>query len=220
MTMPQRRSRILVMVESGFRPIDTNPAPPDDLKTHWVHYCSIIASPCKDYFFSSVVAHPAMPLMKSARLVNPRFMKGKVPTAAEVRIELQPLVGKLIDDDEVDNLVKQLADYQLSAMLYEPDGHMWNSEVDSIVKYWNSNKLALNHWYQLATKYFLLQPSSGCVERAFSILKFIYGKDKCSKIEQTVELELMLRYNNRAADCENIIKEKRVMEFPAVEPED
>jgi len=135
--------------------------------------------------------------MKVARWADPDFMK-KVPTAEIMRNELNPLVDKLIDGDEVDNLIKQMPDYQMSAMLFQPQAK-WEPKVDCIVQYWQSYKAALNHWYEFARKCFLLQPSSASVERAFSMLKSIYGKQKSAKLEETVEIELMLRYNNRVA---------------------
>ena len=62
------------------------------------------------------------------------------------------------------------------------------------MEFWRTHKL-FPAWREFAHLCFLLQPSSACVERAFSILKYIYGDQQTTALHDLVETTLMLRYN-------------------------
>jgi hypothetical protein len=122
---------------------------------------------------------------------------------------LQPLVGKYIADDEVINLLTEIGAYTVACRdLTSPLGLSWLEKVDNVVNFWDLSKLHLPFWYKFATRCFLLQPSSACVERAFSMLKNIYNKSSVKMYESTAETTLMLQYNyrNRSLNltCENV----------------
>ena len=53
------------------------------------------------------------------------------------------------------------------------------------------------HWSGVAQKVFLLQPSSGAVERVFSLLNNSFSDQQQNTLEDYVEASIMLQYNSR-----------------------
>ena len=67
-------------------------------------------------------------------------------------------------------------------------------KADLIEDFWTKHKL-LPAWTEFAHLCMLLDPSSACVERAFSILKYLYNDQQSMSLQDKVEASLMLRFN-------------------------
>ena len=66
--------------------------------------------------------------------------------------------------------------------------------LENIIEFWSERK-SLPAWREFAHLSFLLQPTSASVERAFSILKYIYKEQQLSSMVDLMKTTLMLRYN-------------------------
>lgn len=66
----------------------------------------------------------------------------------------------------------------------------------SPTEWWNSNSEVLPNWSNTAKKVMLLQPSSGCVECAISLLNSTFGEQQDS-LSDYVQSSIMLQYNKR-----------------------
>jgi hypothetical protein len=63
--------------------------------------------------------------------------------------------------------------------------------------YWRNNSRRLPAWSEAAFLVSLLQPSSGCVERAFSLLRNLFTDRQRSTLEDYIEGSVKLAYNER-----------------------
>jgi hypothetical protein len=92
-------------------------------------------------------------------------------------------------------LINEFASYKFicEGLQYaKSDAQIHGNEIE---KFWSHHEIPLPHWTRFAHILFLMQPTSACVERAFSLLKYIYGNQQQSALMDLVELQLMLRYN-------------------------
>ena len=191
------------------RVIDANVAagitPPDDFvlqqgetqEALWRRYCRTVSKPCVDYFDTKVYAHPARQIFICTALANPYEMYCHPVGTEGLRDRLAPLVGKLLDQNLVDRMVGELSAYKEACS--NPAVRNWDSLSDAeqlkeFVSFWCTRRL-LPAWKEFAHLCFLVQPSSACVERAFSILKYIYGEQQTTAKQDLIETTLMLRYN-------------------------
>ena len=62
-----------------------------------------------------------------------------------------------------------------------------------IIEFW-SERNSFPAWREFAHLCYLLQPTSACVERAFSMLKYIYSERSVSLVD-LIKTILMLRYD-------------------------
>ena len=67
----------------------------------------------------------------------------------------------------------------------------------SLVDWWMKHEQKLPFWSNACQKVLLCQPSSGAVERVFSILKSSFGTEQTRALEDYIEVSLMLQYNKR-----------------------
>ncbi len=65
------------------------------------------------------------------------------------------------------------------------------------VKWWKKCETTLPNWAAAARKVLVAQPSSATAERVFSLLNSSFGNQQDSSLKGSIELSLMLRYNNR-----------------------
>ena len=96
--------------------------------------------------------------------------------AATVRLKAVPLVAcHLISPAHLDNLIAELAQYQLVCACIDWDDKSFAQKTALVEEFW----ARLPAWTKFAHLCMLLQPSSACVERAFSMLcvqlKYIMG---------------------------------------------
>ena len=72
---------------------------------------------------------------------------------------------------------------------------MKDSEIlEKIIEFW-SERNSLPAWREFAHLCYLLQPTSACVERAFSMLKYIYTEQQSVSLVDFIKTTLMLTYN-------------------------
>ena len=67
-------------------------------------------------------------------------------------------------------------------------------EVD-VISWWAEHSDELPHWSSAAKMVALIQPSSGAVERVFSILTNTFGAQQDHSLQDYIEASLMLQYN-------------------------
>jgi hypothetical protein len=65
-----------------------------------------------------------------------------------------------------------------------------------LMEWWRSMQAQLPHWSKLAFAVALFSPSSGVVERVFSMLRTLTGDRQESALEDFVECSLTVRFNN------------------------
>ena len=66
--------------------------------------------------------------------------------------------------------------------------------LEKIIEFWSEwNSLPV--WREFAHLCYLLQPTSASVERAFSMLKYIYTEQQSLSMVDLIKTTLMLRYN-------------------------
>ena len=136
-----------------------------------------------------------MIIFQAVALANPHYMRSAQLSVAEVRATVAPLIGFLISDALLQNMISELARYQFAcAITNEWDDKTWVEKATLIEDFWTKHKL-LPAWTEFAHLCMLLDPSSACVERAFSILKYLYGDQQSMALQDKIETALMLRCN-------------------------
>ena len=107
------------------------------------------------------------------------------PTAASVdTLKALPFFR----DELINDLKLELPSYLAAA-----DGTP--RQVNSL-EWWEHNKGTLPKWSQGFSKVILIQLSSVSVERVFSILKRHFTQSQQSALQDYVEVEVMLEFNN------------------------
>lgn len=177
-------------------PDEYPPVPGRTVATAWKNYCRDISRPAIEYFRENVLNHGSNYLLEAAALANPNFMRRSVLSAVEVRKKLQPLVDKLITHDHFQCLMQQFSSYKLVAMDENWSSMTTVETLTKIIEYWKNHHRA-PAWQKFAHLCYLIQTSSACVERAFSMLKYIYTDQKTKQLADATEGSLMLRYNRR-----------------------
>ena len=170
----------------------------------WIQFCKQTAQPCYDYFRTEVMNHSSINLYRAARIANPEVMKNTPKNAAAVRDAVRPLQPKLVSNDLIDRMIEELADYQIACIAINWERFDISEKIKAAEEFWSSHK-KLKAWTEFAHKCMLLQPSSACVERAFSILKYIFDDQSASSLHDYVETSLMLSYNRRSLSIIRVI---------------
>lgn len=200
MDFPNVKKLIDQFTADGHRPPD--PSLPlqrkDDCEEAWIQYCKHIADPCYSYFNDKVMNHPALELFNATMFGNPENMANYPCSARDLRQAVAPLVPKLIERGLVDRMVEQLASYKMAADVSKGWGHLpYQERLLRIQEFWSVPRANMDAWQEFAWTCMLLQPSSACVERAFSILKYILTDQQFNSLQDKVETTLMLRFNRR-----------------------
>jgi hypothetical protein len=115
-------------------------------------------------------------------------------TARELRDIVEPIKTKLISAALIDSMVAELSEYERACMNLDWANDEYAVRLEKIVLFWSTHKL-LPAWTEFAHLVFLLQPTSACVERAFSILKYVMGDQQVRSLQDKIEASLMLRFN-------------------------
>ena len=144
--------------------------------------------------------HSCINLFLATRLCNPEVMKNTPKNSAAVRELVQVLKPKLLSDDLLDRMIQELADYQIACIAINWDGFDIASKIQAAEDFWASHP-NLKAWTEFSHKCILLQPSSACVERAFSILKYIFDDQSTQSLQDYIGTSLMLRYNRSPSTC-------------------
>ena len=129
----------------------------------------------------------------------PCWMKNHNLTAQELRDALEPLVPIIISKQLVNNLVLELAEYQVEVETYARKPKI-QDEIEHVHKFWQVKRPRLKSWREFAHQCMLLQPSTAAVERAFSLLKLILSKP--NMMHDLIQITLMLQYNRRESKQE------------------
>jgi len=91
-------------------------------------------------------------------------------------------------------MVAELHKYDQACEKLDWSNDDYQKRLVKVVTFWSSHRL-LPAWSEFAHLVFLLQPTSACVERAFSMLKYIMGPQQMHSLRDKIEATLMLRYN-------------------------
>ena len=67
--------------------------------------------------------------------------------------------------------------------------------VDKL-EWWKNQETNLPSWCAVVKKVLLVQPSSGAVERVFSLLNSSFGDQQEQSLQDYIEASVMLRYNH------------------------
>lgn len=165
-----------------------------DYEEAWKEYCHKISEPYMNYFNEMVMGHDCLSLWRAASMADPLNMRRKTLTARELRDVVKPLTSKLVSTALIDRMVAELSEYERACMSIDWSNDEYNVRLKKIITFWSTHKL-LPAWTEFAHLVFLLQPTSACVERAFSILKYIMGDQQVRSLRDKVEASLMLRFN-------------------------
>ena len=165
-----------------------------DLEDAWEAYCQQISAPFMKYYSDMVMSHNCMPLWSAASLADPLNMHRKTITPRDLRIAVEPLMKKLISPALLDQMIAELSEYEVACNTLNWSDDTYEVRLKKIVVFWQSHK-RLPAWTEYAHAVFLMQPTSACVERAFSKLKYIMGDQQIRSLSDKIEASLMLRFN-------------------------
>jgi len=162
----------------------------------WLTYVKGVAAACTDYFRENVMQHPSLPVFEATAMANPHFILRNAPlSAADVRSKVAPLLDKLVTPALVQNMVSELARYQLACRATADwDVNTVIEKAKLIETFWTKHQ-NLPAWTEFAHLCMLLDPSSASVERAFSILKYLFTDLQSRSLQDKIEASLMLRFN-------------------------
>jgi hypothetical protein len=166
----------------------------EDLENAWNAYCLKISAPFMAYFEEKVMGHNCIHLWDAASMADPLNMKRKKITPNEIRTKVKPLIGNLLTKTLVDNMVGELSEYDKACDTLDWSNDTYQLRLVNVETFWASHKL-LPAWTEFAHLVFLMQPSSACVERSFSMLKYIMTSQQANSLNDKIEASLMLRYN-------------------------
>lgn len=124
----------------------------------------------------------SLSIFKAARVFTPSKVKEMTPDVSVVN-SLTLLNNKTI----LDNLKSELLQYIAVSADTSP-------EVD-VMSWWAEHSEELPHWSSAVKMVALIQPSSGAVERVFSILTNTFNAQQESCLQDYIEASLMLQYN-------------------------
>lgn len=165
-----------------------------DYEDAWIAYCLQISAPYMKYFSDMVMAHNCMPIWRAASVADPLNMQRKTITPRDLRLAVEPLVSKLITSALLDTMIAELSEYERACSTLDWGDDTYAKRLVHVLDFWASHKL-LPAWTEFAHTVFLLQPTSACVERAFSILKYVMGDQQMRSLRDKIEGSLMLRFN-------------------------
>lgn len=165
-----------------------------DLDLAWKEYCLKLSEPYMNYFDEMVMGHNCLPLWRAASMADPLNMQRQTLTASDLRVRIQPLIGNLVPRPLVDSMVAELSEYERACSNLDWSNEKYDRRLVKVEEFWSTHKL-LPAWTEFAHLVFLLQPTSACVERSFSILKYIMGDQQTRSLRDKIEASLMLRYN-------------------------
>ena len=165
-----------------------------DLDLAWKEYCLKLSEPYMNYFDEMVMGHNCLPLWRAASMADPLNMRRLTLTASDLRVRIQPLIGNLVPGPLVDSMVAELSEYGRACSNLDWSNEKYDCRLVKVEEFWSTHKL-LPASTEFAHLVFLLQLTSACVERSFSILKYIMGDQQTRSLKDKIEASLMLLYN-------------------------
>jgi hypothetical protein len=165
-----------------------------DLDSAWKQYCLNLSAPFMAHFKNMVMEHTCMDVWRAASLADPVNMQRTTITPAFLRLTIAPLKEKLVPDSLIDRMISELSEYEKACSNLDWSNDTYAIRIRNVETFWATHKL-IPAWTEFTHLVFLLQPTSACVERAFSILKYIMGDQQVASLSDKIEMSLMLRYN-------------------------
>ena len=127
-------------------------------RERWMVYVRQVSDPCIAYFRNEVLHHDTMPMYEGVEMANPAAMQRQQLNAADVRLKAAPLVAcHLISPAHVDNLIAELAQYQLVCAGIDWDDKSFAEKAALVEEFWACHK-RLPAWTKFAHLCMLLQP--------------------------------------------------------------
>jgi hypothetical protein len=167
----------------------------------WVSYCVTTATPCYEHWKTKVMGHPKLWIYSTTAMANPVVMKGAPLSLVAMRTLLEPFYPCLLSKSDISELIEEAPRYYIKceALNWDPD-MKYEDLLPMLQQFWVTHK-SLTAWRKFAHICFLLQPSSACVERVFSVLKYVYTTDQQSTmLIDMLETIVMLRHNRRSTN--------------------
>ena len=156
--------------------------------------CMTCIEDLREYAWERVGDHDAahfrnqLLLFKAARVIRPSFV-GVYGDANELVNDMQGLLAfKFMTPEMFSNLTKEVVTY-FPIVKHLPDLSL------STKNFWLAYKKELPTWFDLVRKLWLFQPSSAMMERAFSVMNNVFGKQQMTLMNDLFELTVMLRHN-------------------------
>ena len=143
--------------------------------------------PAFDYFVLKFrnKLKPVVDAFKAAQLFLPHKVNDLRPDSSSVdSLKAFPFYQ---DNTLLDNLKVELPCYLSSAVDLGQD-------IDPL-DWWKRHSETLPHWSAAASTVLLVQPSSAAAERVFSLLKFSFGDQQETTLQDYIETSLMLQFN-------------------------
>ncbi len=157
-----------------------------------IQYGVSCVQPMFDYLTSRFAQAPELKnmveLFEAAQIFNPSKIGALRLQRGVIQASLKKF--KFISAAEHTRLLVELPDYVVAANGYDP------SRTADHAKFWREMMVSLPTWSDIAFRAALLQPSSACVERIFSMLNATNHDTQENMLEDYVEGALMKRYNN------------------------
>ena len=141
-----------------------------------------------DYFNHQLGTSLKSPLMafEASQMIAPTTIRNLNPDASSIDLfKSFPFVT-------AEKLMKLKA--ELPAYLAKVED--LDESVDKL-EWWKNQETNLPSWCAVVKKVLLVQPSSGAVERVFSLLNSSFGDQQEQSLQDYIEASVMLRYNHR-----------------------
>lgn len=124
-------------------------------------------------------------IFEAARIINFAVVRQQDPAEVDPAILS---VFPFISSDDITNLRKELPAYLTAASNARPSY--------PVRSFWVDAKTTLPFWYGVVEKLWLVQPSSAMMERVFSVLNNVFGKQQTTALNDLVETTVMVRFND------------------------
>ena len=157
------------------------------LLNKFIKYGKDRVKPVEEYFkskFSNELS-TSLSVFKAARVFAPSKVKEMTPDISIVNSLSE--ITFLNNKTTLNNLKSEFPQYIALSEDTSP-------EVD-VMSWWAEHSDELPHWSSAAKMVALIQPSSGAVERVFSILTNTFGTQQDHSLQDYIEASLMLQYN-------------------------
>jgi hypothetical protein len=137
-----------------------------------------------------------MQVFEACRLFHPLYARVAVGRDGQVSMVLNSI--GVFSQDEVKNMADEYSSYvAVASDLANVDTSEYDKPGNNeCFQWWVRNKTKLPYFCAGAFKVALLQPSSACVERVFSMLSSTFSDSQTALLFDAREASLMLRYNS------------------------
>lgn len=153
--------------------------------------------------------HDSLQYFEAAQMASPWWVRRNPLTPVRVEELCRPLIGKLVSCALMNSMIDELSDYTTLCANIDWTSLSPKKCFEPLKEFWRKNKslAASREFFALCLP---LQPSSACVERAFSLLKYIFDDLQGRNLRDKIELALKLRYN-RAKDIHTKVEDLELL---------